>query len=623
MKIIYQKHRISINTITALATLCITTSAVGAAVSLSADNVSNLRLQSPTQAIVNDPTRPNQKQLNQPEFSVSNSDNSFVLPIVNDPTRPSQKQLNPPEFRSRNPNDSFVLPTPPKSLPVPKEEGRLTLRKVKFTGNTVFSSDELQKTAEPFLNRPLTASDLEELRGRITSVYIDAGYINSGAIISNQSVTSNELQIKIVEGTLTEVRLEGMGWLQEDYIRNRLLIGAGSPLNLKNLQEKYQLLLRDPLIKQLNASLLPKTQAGESVLMVKVTRARPYQLYAGADDYTTPSVGGYAGHVGGWVDNLSGFGEHIDGDFMVTGGALGFNTGIDIPLNAYDTHANFRYSNTRTSLTEKSVKALDIKSNIIGYEGGFSQPLYRNLDIDLKAGINLAVRKSNSTLLGEPYAFTEGLPFGVGTTQVTVLRLWQQYDQQGTNNAFVLRSTFSKGLHALGATIQNDNLLPSGEFFSWLGQTQYSHRVMGNGAQIVLRGAVQVAANPLLPLERFAVGGVYSVRGYRENYYVRDNGFSTGLEFRYPLFGGESGAKHSLFLIPFMDYGGAWNNPTLSDLNPRKDYLHSVGIGFNWHYDHVNTEFYWAHDIAGVHPPVGGRNIQDNGIHFKVSFVAF
>jgi hemolysin activation/secretion protein len=542
--------------------------------------------------------------------------------IVGDPTRFSsnQKPLNTPEFRTRESTDSFVLPHTPKPLPTPKQ-GHLLLKQVIFTGNTVFSNADLQKISQLFLNRTLTARDLEDLRDRLTSLYVDAGYINSGVIIPAQSAASGVLQIKIIEGNLTEVRLEGTERLREDYVRDRLLIGAGSPLNFKNLQERYQLLLSDPLIERLNGSLLPGKQLGESVLAVNVTRARPYQLYADADNYTTPIVGGYTGRIGGWVDNLSGFGERIDANFMATGGSLGVNTGIEIPLNAYDTHAMFRYSNSASSLIEKPINELNIKTDVVGYEGGLSQPVYRSPGIELKVGATFSVRESNSTLSGEPFSFTEGLPFGVGKTQVTVLRLWQQYIQQGANNTFVARSTFNTGLNALGSTIQNDKLLPSGEFFSWLGQAQYSHQVMDNGAQVVLKGMVQQAANPLLPLERFAVGGVYSVRGYRENYYVRDNGFSTGLDFRYPIFGGERTAEHSLFLIPFMDYGGAWNNPTQSDLKPKSDYLHSVGLGFNWHYSHVNTEFYWAHDIAGV--KAGGRNIQDDGIHFKVGLVAF
>ncbi|MEI8208152.1 MAG: ShlB/FhaC/HecB family hemolysin secretion/activation protein [Methylococcales bacterium] len=558
-------------------------------------------------------------------FLTTESVNADNVRIINDPTTsPNQMQLDTPAFKDKDQNkDTLVLPTVPKPKLLPNA-GHIVIQKVEFSGNKVITEEDLQKIVLPFLNRSLTVRDLEELRSSITDKYVDAGYINSGAVIPSQSTAGGILKLNIVEGSLTEVRLEGMGRLRENYLRDRLLIGAGTPLNLKKLQDKYQILLKDPLIEQLNGNLLPGAHPGESILTVNVKRPRPYQLYAIADDYTTPLVGGYTGRVGGWVDNLSGFGEHFDAEFMGTAGALGINTGIDVPLNAYDTHATFRYSNTNSSLIESAVSKLNIKSNTISYEAGVSHPIYRSVGINFTAGLNFAVRESTSSLLDSTaYTFTEGLPFGVGSTKDTVIRFWQQYTQQGTNNALVMRSTFNKGINALGATIQNGGLLPTGDFFNWLGQSQYLHRVMDNGAHFVLKGALQLSANPLLPMERLSTGGVYSVRGYRENYYVRDNGFNSSIEFHYPIFGGESKAKHSLFIVPFMDYGAAWNNATVSVLNPPTNNLHSTGIGFNWHYSHINTDFYWAHDLIGVKPINGGNNIQDNGIHFKVSLFAF
>lgn len=538
--------------------------------------------------------------------------------IISDPTRTNQKTLTSPNYR--NSQDSFKLPTAPKTTPI-NTGGTLILKQVLFTGNTVFDNEELHTLILPYLNRTLTGRDLETLRNSISSYYVDAGYINSGAIIPKQSISNGTLNIKIIEGKLNEVRLEGMDGLNDAYVRDRLKIGAGEPLNFKHLQQSYQYLLKDPLIERLNSTLAPGKQAGESVLNVKVTRARPYQLYAAVDDYTTPIVGGYTGRIGGWIDNLTGYGERIDGSVAITGGSASFNTGIEIPLTPYDTRFSFRYNNASSSLIESPIDKLNIKTKVISYDGGISQPVYRDIAQELKVGADFSVRQSYSTLDGQAFSFTEGLPANQGNIQSTVLRLWQQYIYQGIDNAFVMRSTFNTGLNALGATIQNNDLLPSGEFFSWLGQAQYNHRVMDNGAQIVLRGTIQQTPDPLLPIERFSVGGVYSVRGFRESYFVRDNGFNVGIDFRYPIFGGEQGAEHSLFLIPFMDYGGAWNNPTLADLNPQQDYLHSIGLGFNWHYKNINAELFWAGNISGA--KAQGTTIQDQGIHFKVGVTAF
>ena len=54
-------------------------------------------------------------------------------------------------------------------------------------------------------------------------------------------------------------------------------------------------------------------------------------------------------------------------------------------------------------------------------------------------------------------------------------------------------------------------------FFSWLGQAQLARRLETLSAQVIGRVDLQLANDRLFPLEQFAVGGRYSVRGYREN----------------------------------------------------------------------------------------------------------
>ena len=134
---------------------------------------------------------------------------------------------------------------------------------------------------------------------------------------------------------------------------------------------------------------------------------------------------------------------------------------------------------------------------------------------------------------------------------------------------------------------------------------------------------MQLANSALLPLERFSLGGVNTVRGYRENSYIRDNGFNTNVEIKLPIHNSYFLDTGSLFLVPFMDYGGVWNNPTPTLTNPTNNYLFSSGIGFNWLYKQVSTDFYWAHAFTPVVPAPSNRTIQDDGIHFRVTINAF
>lgn len=551
--------------------------------------------------------------------------------ISSDPTK-AQQPIQTPTLTPDNPkNKGFEIPEETvKPAPQAKSGNQIQLTQVEFEGNTVFASTQLTTVVADYLNRPILASDIEAMRLKVSQYYSDHGYINSGAVLTTQSLSDGVLHLKIIEGRLTEVKQSGQEWLNEAYLRDRLIVGSGNPLNVDNLKDTYRRLLTDPLFQQLNGRLLPGIQPGEALLDVQVKRNRSYQLYAGADDYSTASVGSYAGRMGGTIDNLFTVGEHIDAQFIANGGALGYNTGISIPLNGYDTRATFRYSSTNSNIIEAPFNILDITSHITGIDGGLSHPIYNTFADKLILAINFVVRESqtqsfNSCNEGSIYTGVAGLE-GC-KTNVTVLRMGQRYTHRGDGNSVVFYSTFNAGLNALGATTTQSGG-QSGQFFSWLGQSNFSQQLLENGTLLVLKANIQLADTPLLPLERYSIGGVNTVRGYRENSYIRDNGFNTNLEIKYPLYGGANGEKQSLFLVPFLDYGGGWNNSannaaSASSSATKTNYLFSNGLGFNWQYQHVTTDFYWAHAWIPVTPAVSGHSIQDDGIHFRVNFTAF
>lgn len=541
--------------------------------------------------------------------------------ISNDPTR-AQQPAQVQQIMPAKPGNGFQLPQVSRPSVLNGIGKTLVIKSVQFAGNSAIPTQELEALAQPYLNRPLTAADFETLRRKISLFYVEKGYVNSGAVINNQSLASGLLKITIIEGKLTEIKQNGQGRLPESYLRDRLILGSGDPLNVNKLQDSYRLLLGNPLIERLNGRLLPGKNLGEATLDVTVTRARPYQMYAGTDNYQTPSVGEVTGRMGGWVDNLLKMGEHIDGQVSINGGSTGYNTGIAVPVSAHDTRVSFRYSSTYSNIIEAPLNVLNINSNIIGYDAGIAHPVYRTFKDELTLGLNFVVRQNRTTLANNCISTTPGI--NDCNTQATVLRMSQHYSHRGDSNNGVFWSTFNAGLNALGATTNPGQ--QSGQFFSWLGQSMFSQKVLDNGAAVVLKANIQLSDSPLLNQERYSVGGAYTVRGYRENTYVRDNGFNASLEFKYPLLTAAMADKGSLFLVPFMDYGGAWNNPTSITSKMPTDYLHSVGVGFNWKYQKLSTDFYWAHAIASVNNPQKNtlpHDIQDDGIHFRVNMNAF
>jgi hemolysin activation/secretion protein len=113
---------------------------------------------------------------------------------------------------------------------------RVFVRQILVTGSTVFSEQELAEVTAPYVNRSVTSEDLEVLRLALTRFYINKGYINSGAILPDQTVVGGVITFHIIEGTLTEVTLEGQRWFRERYLRQRLALDVVPPLNIGTLQ---------------------------------------------------------------------------------------------------------------------------------------------------------------------------------------------------------------------------------------------------------------------------------------------------------------------------------------------------------------------------------------------------
>lgn len=534
----------------------------------------------------------------------------------NPSSRPSEQKQTLPEFSKDTDKKPFVLPPVDQTQSHNSNTGlKVTLKRVVFSGHSVFNEDELQNIAKPFLNHAIDVGDLEELRYQITQHYVKNGYVNSGAIIPTQTFKDDTLNIQIVEGKLSEINISGNGWLHPDYIRKRLM--DDKLFNTQTFQDRYQKLLNDPLIEQLNGNLKPLPQLGQSALDLQVKRARPYQLALHLNNYNPPSIGAEQLQTEAWIRNLTRWGDKFDFRFDISEGSAIYAGGMTMPLNAYGTVFDFHFETGRSSVVEEPLNLINITSQVTNFNWTLNHPVYQTADQNLTLGVSLGTRFNQTGLLNNPsFPFISGLENG--RSKVTALRFIQDYSGRFEHHVFALRSIFSVGLGGVfDSTVQADSKGPDSRYFAWLGQMQTAWKVMDNGAQLRLRGNLQLSNEALLPQERIAVGGVYSVRGYRENELVRDNGYSGSIEFHYPLYEIQGTYANQLTVFPFMDFGAGWNN------QDNADYLHAIGIGMSWQgLKHFKADFYYAHVLSKTVNKVS-HDLQDEGIFFNLSIFAF
>lgn len=464
---------------------------------------------------------------------------------------------------------------PPLELRIPRQV-RVFVQRVNVVGSTVLSETELATVTRPYEGRYLATEDLEALRVELTRLYISRGFVNSGAILPDQTVSDGVVTYRIVEGTVSELNITGNRWFRTGYLRRRLELG-GAPLNVNDLQRDIQQLLEDPRIRRLSADLKPGLRPGESVLDVRVEDQQPFRLLLDVNNHQAPSIGAERGIVTLEDANLLGLGDVLT---LRYGKSDGLDPLLDfryaIPVTARDTSLSFQYRRNALVVIEQPFTDLNIESKSEIFTLGIRQPVYRTPQTVVAVELIGERLKETTTLLGEPFPLLPGSHNG--ETAVTAIRAVQEVVHRTQNQAIAFRSRFSLGIDALGATINSDREVPDGRFFSWLGQLQVARRLPFLDSQIIVRSDLQLTPDPLLTLEQVALGGRFTVRGYRENTIVRDNAYVGSVELRIPLVRNTRWADY-LEVAPFYDYGRGW---ATVEATPDPIDISSVGAGLRW-----------------------------------------
>lgn len=532
------------------------------------------------------------------------------------PTSPSDELRNPQlEQPDERPGILRVPPQAPFVGPRIGTTPRTLVRAIRVTGNTVFSDEELARITAPYVGREVTDEELAALRQALTLKYVNAGYINSGAVLPDQKVVDGVIEYRIIEGALIDVTVAGTKHLHPDYVSKRLALGAGPPLNVVALQDQLQILLQGPLIQRINAELLPGDQPGEARLHARVDEGPRGSFSVKADNDISPALGDARAVLFGQLYSLTGWGDILTGQIEKAQGYTKLFADYGIPLTARDTTLNIFAEWARAKVVEKPLNALDIQSRASTFGLRLTHPLLRTSRQQLRLAAGFDLRQSRTELLGEGFSFSPGVEPD-GQSKVSVLRFIQDYVLRDRSQVFAARSTFSWGVNAFNSTHMGDTL-PNGEFLAWLGQFQYVRRLGKSDAQLLFRFDGQLSSQPLLPLEQFAVGGLRTVRGYRTNQLVRDQGYASSLEVRVPVLRREDG-RPLLQVAPFVDIGGAWYKGR-DTTQPQT--IRSAGLGLHFDPDRrIHAELYWAnaYDDKNIENP--SQSWQDKGWHLMVRF---
>lgn len=533
------------------------------------------------------------------------------------PTEPQQDQQI-PELKPIPQVPIEVVPPEPPETPLRLPE-TLIVRQFLVRGNSVVSSEEILAALEEYTNVPLTNEDLRAAESKVGQLYADKGFITSFAYLrlaDNQELDLDgaTVTMTVAEGTIEQINVSSRRLRR--YIRRRLKADLKGVVKENVLQSSLRWLLNDPRIKTISVTINPGSEYGRAILNADVTLENPINLSIGLNNHRSPSVGTFERQFQFQHLNVFGLGDTFSLGYRNTDGSNAVQVGYSVPVNAMDGTLGINYQFVDSKIVESPFDVLEIdgQSNLVQLT--YRQPVYRKATAKKIEEVALGATASHEDSRLRSDLFSGPIARGAdsdGSTRITALRFFQEWSRRTNASAFGLRSQFSLGLD-LAATDNAQS--PDGQFFKWQGGARWA-RKLPHGMIFAARADLQVADRPLLASEQFTLGGQSTVRGYRQNLLLSDNGFLASIALEIPAYTGKAGR---LTVYPFFDVGTTWNNA--ESLIPSPDTLAAAGLGVRYQFsDRLQATVEWG--IPLINRPQQLNSLQEQGIYLSIIWNAF
>ena len=160
----------------------------------------------------------------------------------------------------------------------------------------------------PYEGRCLGLVAFDEILEKLTLAYVDLGFVLSRAYLPEQDLTKRELIIKVVEGELSDITINGA---QRPYWSHAVFPKLiGKPVNIRDVEQGLDQIESMPRWRA-NMEFTPGEDAGDSVLAVSAETAKPYQIKVTTDNRGNDQTGKWNTGLSGDFTNLLGINDTL------------------------------------------------------------------------------------------------------------------------------------------------------------------------------------------------------------------------------------------------------------------------------------------------------------------------
>jgi hemolysin activation/secretion protein len=439
---------------------------------------------------------------------------------------------------------------------------RFAVREIRFSPSEILSADELEALARKYRGPQVSLADLQKLVAEINQLYRARGFVTALAVIPPQDVSSGVIDIRLVEGKLGKVSVEGNTSTKESFVTDRLGVVPGGLIELSELESAMLRFNRTNDV-QMAGELKPGADVGQTDLFVQLLEPPQQQFQLFTDNLGVPSTGTY--RVGASYLNRSLLGYRDELSFLATvaEGLDSLAAVYGFPVNTSGGRFSLGYYLANTAIKRGTLAPLDLRGDSVTTVATLRQPTWvgdtGQLDVVLGAGWS----NSNTDI-----------------AQVPLQQLDTRYQSLGLEGQLfdAVSNTFASYAFTTGS-VTSDNPRD----FSISRIALRHNRSLVDALALWASAGGQWSNDVLLPSnQQYFIGGEGSVRGYATGLLSGDQGYTLSLELHHPLnLGGWVGGGAALAAtgFAFVDYGRVYPYRPPASVLPPWQQLTGVGFG--------------------------------------------
>lgn len=466
--------------------------------------------------------------------------------------------------------DAPAIEAPEETVTPPaKDEPRVRIMRLRITGSSVFSEEELLRQVNDAEFKELTLSEIKALAARITKYYRDRGYLLARAYVPAQSAAGGLIELAVIEGRLGTVEVRNADLAGGEALAPLLQLQRGEVARTENL-DRVVLLLSDVPGLVVTSTLVPGSLPGTSDLVVDVAKG---PALSGSLDVDT-NGDRYSGQLraGGTlnINNPLGVGDQATLRGKVSNEGMHYLSGeYRVPVDRDGTRVGASVSALHYQLGDTLAPlGLEGEARTLGLF--VTHPLVRNRRMNVNAGLQLS-----RISLQDRYNITDTvIDKTVNLLGASLSGDWQDdFSGAGTWSAQIDMGR----LHLDDASAALDASGPNaaGQFHKLTFALRRLHGLTP-ASSLLLSVFGQVAGKNLDASQKMSLGGAYGVRAYPQGEGFGDQGFVATAEWRrvfhMPLPGIWQGSV-------FVDHGTMQLNKEPWTSNPNTRTLTGSGVG--------------------------------------------